>query len=40
MDKKVARRNKILAAILAIITLASVAGAVLWFSIYAPIILN
>jgi hypothetical protein len=40
VDKKVVRRNKILATILAIIALGSLAGAVLWFSIYAPIILK
>jgi hypothetical protein len=40
VDKKVVRKNKILAAMLAIIALGAVAGAILWFSIYAPIILK
>jgi hypothetical protein len=40
MDKNIARKNKILAAILLLLALISVAGAVTWFSIYAPLVLK
>jgi len=40
MNKEIERKNKILAAILVIITLISVMGAIIWFNMYAPLILN
>jgi hypothetical protein len=40
MDKNLERKNKILAFILVIIALISVAGAIIWFNMYAPLILN
>ena len=40
MNKELERKNKILAAILVVITLISVLGAVVWFNMYAPLILN
>lgn len=38
MSKNVERKNKILMVILLVIALISVGGAVLWFSIYAPLV--
>ena len=40
MSKDIERKNKILAAILFIIVLISVLGALIWFNMYAPLILN
>jgi len=40
MDKNIDKKNKILALILALIALISVAGAIIWFNMYAPMILN
>jgi hypothetical protein len=40
MDKNIEKKNKILALILALIALISVAGAIIWFNMYAPLILN
>jgi hypothetical protein len=40
MDKNIEKKNKILALILAVIALISVAGAIIWFNMYAPLILN
>jgi hypothetical protein len=40
VDKKVERKNRILGLILFIIALASTIGAVVWFSIYAPLIIK
>ena len=40
MNKEIERKNKILAAILVVITMISVLGAIVWFYIYAPLILN
>lgn len=40
MDKSIEKKNKILALILALIALISVAGAIIWFNMYAPLILN
>ena len=40
MSKEIERKNKILAAILFIIVLISVLGALIWFNMYAPLILN
>lgn len=40
MDKNIEKKNKIMALILGLIALLSAAGAVLWFAIYAPIILQ
>jgi hypothetical protein len=39
-NKQLARKNKILAFILTILALISAAGAVIWFNIYAPLVLN
>lgn len=39
MDKNIEKKNKILALILAVIALISVAGAIVWFNMYAPLIL-
>jgi hypothetical protein len=39
MNKQLERKNKILAAILVAITLISVLGAIIWFNMYAPLIL-
>ena len=40
VDKNVARKNKILMAILLAVVLIAIAGAVTWFSIYAPLVLK
>lgn len=40
VDKKVERKNKILGIVLFIIALISTVGALVWFSIYAPLIIN
>ena len=40
MNKDLERKNKILAIILGVITLISLSGAILWFMIYAPLVLN
>jgi hypothetical protein len=40
MNEEIERRNKILAAILVVITLISAMGAIFWFKMYAPLILN
>ena len=40
MNKELERKNKILAAILAVIVVISVTGAIIWFNMYAPLILN
>ena len=40
MNKDIERKNKILGIILGIIALASLSGAILWLSIYAPLVLN
>lgn len=40
MDKNLEKKNKTLAIILVIIVLISVAGAITWFNMYAPLILN
>ena len=40
MDKNLERKNKVLAFFLVIIALISVAGAIIWFNMYAPLILN
>jgi len=40
MNKEIERTNKILAAVLVVITLISVLGAIMWFNMYAPLILN
>ncbi len=40
MDKKIERKNKILAVILGVIALLSLAGALLWLTIYAPLVLQ
>ena len=40
MDKNIEKKNKILALILVLIALISVAGAIIWFNMYAPLILN
>ena len=39
-QKRLVRRNKILAIILGAIALASVSMAIIWFTIYAPVILE
>jgi hypothetical protein len=39
-DKKVERKNRILGLILFIIALTATIGAVVWFSIYAPLIIK
>lgn len=40
MDKNIEKKNKILALILALIALISVTGAIIWFNMYAPLILH
>jgi hypothetical protein len=40
MNKNVERKNKILAIILVILALISTGGAILWFNIYAPLVLK
>jgi hypothetical protein len=40
MRKDVERKNKILAFIVLIVALIATAGAVYWFSIYAPLVLR
>ena len=40
MSKELERKNKTLAAVLVVITLISVLGAIIWFNMYAPLILN
>ena len=40
MKKEIERKNKILAIILGVIALISLSGAILWFTVYAPLILN
>ncbi len=40
MDKNIERKNKILLVILLLITMVSVAGAVMWFNMYLPLILK
>lgn len=39
-DKNIEKKNKLVALILVIITLISVSGAVIWFNMYAPLILE
>jgi hypothetical protein len=40
MDKNIEKKNKILAFFLVLIALTSVAGAIIWFNMYAPLILK
>jgi hypothetical protein len=40
MDKNIEKKNKILAFFLTLIALISVAGAIIWFNMYAPLILK
>ncbi len=40
MDKNLEQKNKFLVTILLVIALISVGGAVLWFNMYAPLVLK
>ena len=39
-NKQLDKKNKILALILTVLALISVTGAVIWFNMYAPLVLN
>jgi len=40
LDKQTERKNKIIALILVVLTIMSVTGAIIWFNIYAPQVLQ
>jgi hypothetical protein len=40
VDKKTEKKNKTLAIILTILAIISAAGAVIWFNMYAPLVLR